>query len=236
MAIDIEKLKDSDYLVDLLVQMEDVLDSLDIYVFEHWIDGEIVEGPTVRRHWVSFCLLYPRRKMPDPRAALRLLKHGVKVEFSRVHRKEGKKKSDDQRTNGKSSPVGSTPHTLDKASPQAWMPGSSSDDNAQDSGDAKLAQPSKKKSDMHWLVKVTFPRRLLDQLEAADAGAYDDDVDADDVSDAKDDGLDDESAYTAGEQNPEAEGAMPQGSPMDDPMAQGGMPPPGGMPGGGNGF
>jgi hypothetical protein len=81
MAIDLEKLEDSPHLLDLLIQMEDVLDSLDTYVFRNWFDGEIVEGPKVRRYWLDMTLLFPKKKMPDPRAGLRLLKHGIRVDF-----------------------------------------------------------------------------------------------------------------------------------------------------------
>lgn len=91
MAIDLEKFEKSPHLLDILIQCEDVLDSLDIYVFKNWFEGEIVEGPMVRRHWLSMSLLYPYEKMPDPRAALRLHKHGVRVKFSKVDRAPGEK-------------------------------------------------------------------------------------------------------------------------------------------------
>lgn len=84
MAIDIEKLEDSPHLLDLLIQMEDVLDSLDIYVFKNWINGEVVEGPKVRRYWLDMTLKFPHAKMPDPRAGLRLLKHGVRIDFEKA--------------------------------------------------------------------------------------------------------------------------------------------------------
>lgn len=82
--LDLELLQDSPHLLGLLIQMEDVLDRLDIYVFPNWIKGEIVDGPRVRRYWLSMTLRYPYRQMPDPRAALRLLKHGIRVDFRKV--------------------------------------------------------------------------------------------------------------------------------------------------------
>ncbi len=84
MAIDFEKLDDSPHLLDILIQMEDVLDSLDIYVFANWMKGIVVEGPVVRRYWFDFTLRYPIEKMPDPRGAMRLLKHGVRVDYNKV--------------------------------------------------------------------------------------------------------------------------------------------------------
>lgn len=174
--IDLEKLEDSTHLLDILVGLENILDSLDIYVFSNWVDGDVVEGPIVRRHWVTFSLLYPYHKMPDPRAALRLLKHGVQVEFDKVKQEED-------------------------ATPIA---------KAQEP-----AQPS------NWIVRITVPRRLLDTAEEVDLDIYDDEVNPEDVTAAKDVGLDNESQYQADEQLP------PEGEqPMQPPMPQQGNPPP----------
>lgn len=85
--LDLEKLEDSEYLLDVLIDCENVLDSLDLYCYFGWFDGEVVKGPIIRRHWVTFSLKYPHNKMPDPRAALRLLKHGVQVEFNSMKQK-----------------------------------------------------------------------------------------------------------------------------------------------------
>ena len=178
-AIDLEKLEDSTYLLDILIQCENVLDSLDCYVYRNWYDGVIVEGPIVRRHWVSFSLRYPHRKMPDPRAALRLLKHGVQVEFNSVKQQ------------------------------QPGKPGH------------KDGEPDK---DTDWLVKITVPRRLLDQIEGADLETYDDEVNPDDVEAAKDIGLDDESQYQSDEQLPDDPQMMQQQQPQQ-PLQQPGQPP-----------
>jgi hypothetical protein len=86
--LDLEKLEDSNYMLDILIQCENVLDMLDIYVYRSWDQGEVIQGPTIRRHWVTFGLRYPHDKMPDPRAALRLLKHGVQVEFNSMKQTE----------------------------------------------------------------------------------------------------------------------------------------------------
>ena len=174
-SIDLEKLEDSEYLLDVLLGAENVLDSLDVYVYKNWVEGEVIEGPIVRRHWVTFTLLYPYRKMPDPRAALRLLKHGVQVEFNSVKRE------------------------------QAGEPGHLE------------AEPA---HDTDWLVKITIPRRLLDTMEEVDLEAYDDEVNQEDVTAAKDLGLDDESQYQTDEQLPDQMGGQP---PM--PPGQPGMPP-----------
>lgn len=84
--INFKNLEQSPHLLDILIQMEDVLDSLDVYVYKNWIDGEVVHGPDVRRHWLSMSLIYPIDKKPDPRAGMRLIKHGVRVNFSKITR------------------------------------------------------------------------------------------------------------------------------------------------------
>jgi hypothetical protein len=180
MEIDLAKLEDSKTLLDTLIDCENVLDSLDVYVYRNWFNGEIVEGPIVSRYWVKMSLLYPFDKMPDPRAALRLLKHGVQVEFDRMQR----------------------------AAPEV-IPG----------------QQVEKKPD-EWLVRLSFPRRLLDQNEEADLEVYDDEINPDDVTDAKDTGMDDESSLHADEQAPGGD-MQPVADPaMAPPPEQPQQPPP----------
>jgi hypothetical protein len=181
--LDLEQLEDSDYLLDILIQCENVLDTLDTYVARNWFEGEVVKGPIIRRHWVTFSLRYPHRKMPDPRAALRLLKHGVQVEFNTMK----------QSVAGK---VNTPEHEPEEAT--------------------------------DWLVTITIPRRLMDDTNEADL-EYDEEVDIDDVEDAKDTGLDDESPYQEDEQLPSGDDMpMDQQQPPPQqqvPLPQQGQPP-----------
>ena len=146
--IDFEALSDSPYLIDLLIQMEDILDSLDVYVFKNWSDGEIVEGPTVRRYWLDMTLKYPIDKTPDPKAAHRLLKFGVRVSYDKTN--EG---ADAENTNEV------------------------------------------------WLVKISIPRRLVVEINAGQLDFYDDDIDAEDVQDARDSGVSEDGGYRNEDQN-----------------------------------
>lgn len=82
--VDLEKLDDSQHLLQMLLDFERVLDANDVYVFRNWLGGEIARGPIVRRHWITVDLRYPYHRMPDPRAALRLLKHGIQVRFNKM--------------------------------------------------------------------------------------------------------------------------------------------------------
>ncbi len=187
MAIDLEKLQESPNLLDILLQMEDVLDQMDVYVFDNWLKGDVVEGPIVRRYWLDMTLRYDFNDMPDPRAALRLLKHGVRVDYQKARYSDEDPRKD--------------PEAVDEDDKKDY-----------------------KEEDMCWLLKVSIPRRLVVQIDAAQHDFYDEEIDVDDVEDAKDSGIDDESAYTDGEQS------APGGG---DPMAPGGPPGgPGAAPGG----
>lgn len=155
MAIDFSKLEDSPHLLDILVQMEDVLDSLDLYVFPNWMKGEVIEGPTVRRYWFDFVLRYPIEIIPDPRGAMRLIKHGLRVHFDK-----------------------STVETNEGDDP---------------------GKPT------HWEVKISIPRKLISDMNAAELDFYDEDIELEDVQDAQDAGMTDETGVV----DDDAEGKKP---------------------------
>ena len=70
-------------VIDTLIEVDRVLDRMDVYAYENWINGEIVDGPFVERHWVELTLMYPKKMMPNPDAAMRLIKNGCKVSFGK---------------------------------------------------------------------------------------------------------------------------------------------------------
>jgi hypothetical protein len=202
MTIDLDRIEEAPHILDILLQTEDILDSLDVYCYKNWLDGEVVDGPVVRRHWISVSLLYPHHKMPDPRAALRLLKHDVIVEFSKVLQ------------NGDAIQAAVAP-------PAASGTASAAPKSAPGGHDADAQS--------FWMVKIAFPRRLLTQT-GADFSFYDDEVDAEDVESAKDSGIDDESGYQSGEQAPTQPGGAP-GDPNASPLMPPAPPmPPAGAP------
>lgn len=77
----ITRLTDNEDLVDLMISIENYLDNNDMYSFKNWIQGEIVGGPYVRKYWVKVTLKWNYDDMPDPNGAVRLLKHGTKVDY-----------------------------------------------------------------------------------------------------------------------------------------------------------
>lgn len=69
--------------LETLMQIDGVLESLNVYAYKNWIEGEIVDGPQIERYWVTVTLLYPYKMMPDPTGAERLIKNGCKVYYAK---------------------------------------------------------------------------------------------------------------------------------------------------------
>jgi hypothetical protein len=66
-----------------LLDFERVLDELDLYVFAHWKDGELVEGPIYEKYFVTCTFMWPYKLMPDPRGGERLLDYDCEVYYSK---------------------------------------------------------------------------------------------------------------------------------------------------------
>ena len=54
----IKNISSSNTLLDMLLEFEKTLDGLDLYAFKNWMKGEILEGPTLGRHFVNVKLMY----------------------------------------------------------------------------------------------------------------------------------------------------------------------------------
>jgi hypothetical protein len=149
----IDKLNDSKSLIDVLIQIESFMDGLDLYVYKNWFDGEIVDGPNIKRYWVSIILKYPFNKMPDPEGGLRLIKHGAKISYKKSYEE--------------------TPIPI--KDPSDYRDGT---------------KKPKMKKEQIWLVDVQIPRRFIEELDDNDLELYADEIELDDVSDARDDDID----------------------------------------------
>lgn len=79
----IDTIYNSNSSLAILKDYERVFDELDLYVFENWAEGEIVDGPQVDRHWVTCSFMWPKEKMPNPEAAKRLSEYGCNVKYIR---------------------------------------------------------------------------------------------------------------------------------------------------------
>jgi hypothetical protein len=78
----IEQIYGSNNSLNLLKDFERVVDELDTYVYENWIDGELVSGPKESRYFVECTFMWPKEKMPEPKGGIRLLDYGCKVQFA----------------------------------------------------------------------------------------------------------------------------------------------------------
>lgn len=75
----IQKIYDGNSNLNTLMDFENIIDSLHLYSYDNWADGEVIDGPDVSRYWINITLMYPYDKMPDPDGALRLTNYGCKV-------------------------------------------------------------------------------------------------------------------------------------------------------------
>jgi len=73
----------SDGSMSTLLDFERVLDEADLYAYQNWIIGELVQGPVVGRYSCKCIFMWPYKLMPNPKGALRLMKVGCKVRFGK---------------------------------------------------------------------------------------------------------------------------------------------------------
>jgi len=81
----IKRLTAKQDLMDVMLDIEDYFDSNNLYVFDNWFKGELVDGPRVRKYWIEVTFKYPYTQMPDPEGGLRLTQHGTKIKYERSH-------------------------------------------------------------------------------------------------------------------------------------------------------
>ena len=78
----IEQIYGSNNSLQLLKDFERVLDELDVYVFDSWIDGELVEGPKESRYYVECTFMWPYEQLPEPAGGTRLTEYGCRVQVA----------------------------------------------------------------------------------------------------------------------------------------------------------
>lgn len=71
----------TDSAVSTLLDFERVLDELDLYAFDNWKQGELVEGPIYQKYFVTCTFMWPYKKMPDPRGAARLGEYDCEITY-----------------------------------------------------------------------------------------------------------------------------------------------------------
>ena len=78
----IEQIYGSTSTLGILKDFERVLEELDLYVFDNWLDGELVAGPKDSKYFVECTFMWPQGQMPEPKGGLKLQEYGCKVQFA----------------------------------------------------------------------------------------------------------------------------------------------------------
>jgi len=90
MAANIKKILDNtkeiymtDSSLETLLDFERVLADLDLYAFDNWKKGELVEGPVYEKYFVTCTFMYDYKNMPDPAGGERLLNYGCEISYKK---------------------------------------------------------------------------------------------------------------------------------------------------------
>jgi hypothetical protein len=149
----IKKISETNTLLDMLLEFEKTLDNLDLYAYKNWSKGEVVEGPTLDRHYVTVKLMYKGSEMPDPNGAKRLFSRDCLVKYTK----------DDLVTPLKVK-------TFD-------------DIETKIGADGQVKHRAKTKSEQVWIVSVKMPRRYVDEFTSEKIQADEDSfVDTDNIN------------------------------------------------------
>ncbi|MEE8233907.1 MAG: hypothetical protein V3R41_04425 [Gammaproteobacteria bacterium] len=84
----IKRVSGQESSLNMLMEFERTLDATNLYAYQNWMSGELVEGPVIDRYWFTTTWMYPHKLMPDPAGSLRLLKFGCKVYYRKDTLKE----------------------------------------------------------------------------------------------------------------------------------------------------
>lgn len=70
-------------VLDMLLEFERTMDNANVFAYQNWLSGELVDGPKIERYWVTCKFMYPYNLMPDPMGGMRLEKFECKVTFQK---------------------------------------------------------------------------------------------------------------------------------------------------------
>jgi hypothetical protein len=157
-----------DSALETLMDIERVLDTANIYAYKNWIEGEIVEGPKIDRYWVTVTLMYPKKLMPDPEGAMRLIKNGCKVYYTEEEYITAAKLKTPDDSAGQDNADGRRPGQMRAK---------------------KVIKPV-------WLVTLVMPRKYLDDVQSAKLRVDDQDINSDAVEQASVDEITSDNAPT----------------------------------------
>ena len=161
-----------DSALETLMDVERVMDTANIYVYKNWIEGEVVEGPRIDRYWVTVTLMYPKKLMPNPDGALRIIERGGKVLFGEDTYLKPVKISKPADMETRKKPFTDDPHEQEMRPKLVKIP--------------------------IWLVKITLPRKFVNSQSSEKIRVSDTELDLDAVTSAYDQNLDQEEALQDG--------------------------------------
>lgn len=154
----------SDSSISTLLDFERVIDELDVYTFENWKLGEVAAGPVYEKYFVTCTLMWPYKKMPDPRGGERLIDYGCEIKYKKDVLKY---------------PIKVKSYTDFEAGTK--MP--------------KLAETP------IWLVDVVIPKKLMTDIRKGSLELASETINAEDIDQAYETGLDDKMYKTKDNQN-----------------------------------
>ena len=73
----------SDNVISSLVNLEKVLDDVNIYAYQNWSKGELVEGPMVTKYDTTATFMWDMKEMPDPDAGKRITNVGGQIAYKK---------------------------------------------------------------------------------------------------------------------------------------------------------
>jgi hypothetical protein len=73
----------SDGSMSTILDFERVLDEADLYAYQNWIKGELVDGPITGRYTVKCTFMWPYKLMPDPSGMKRLANIGCNIKMAK---------------------------------------------------------------------------------------------------------------------------------------------------------
>ncbi len=152
--------------LETLMQVDAVLDSLNVYVYKNWIEGEVVDGPHIERYWVTVTLMYPHKLMPDPEGAMRLIDNNCRVYYGKDTLVTAAKLIEPEDSDGRQGP----------------------DD------DYPGAPKAKKIKRKVWMVTLEIPREYMDSITTGKIRIDDLSIDSEKVEQAYEDGMGEEDA------------------------------------------
>ena len=174
----------TDSAVNTLLDFERVLDELDLYAFENWKSGELVEGPIYEKYFVTCTFMWPYKKMPNPKGGARLSEYDCEVTFAEDFFE----------------------HPAKVKTPNDFKPGTK--------------VPRLVKSPI-WLVTITIPKKLMQEITQGSLELEGETIDAEDIDQSYEEGLDDKMNQSAPAGAPTAPNAAPAPAPGAGAVAPG---------------